>query len=52
MVDGGRGNGGLCQQQLLSMEAAVGWRDDDAMALVADGGGGDGGRHSQLCSGG
>ncbi len=37
-------------------EVVVGWRDDDAMALAtialsADGGGGDGSRHRQLCSG-
>ncbi len=38
-------------------EAVVGWRDDDAMALVvmgslANGGGGNGGCHPQLCRGG
>ncbi len=56
VVDGGHGNGGLCQQWLLSMEAAVGWRDDDAiasaaMASLADGGGSNGSCHCQLCSG-
>jgi hypothetical protein len=56
-VDGGSGNDGLCHQRLPLMEAAVGWKDDDAMASVmmaslANGGGGNGGRHCQLCSGG
>jgi hypothetical protein len=45
------------QWQLLSTEAAVGWRDNDATALLtmaslADGGGSDGGGRRQLCSGG
>ncbi len=34
-VDGIRSDGGLRQWWLSSMEAAVGWRDNDAMALVA-----------------
>jgi hypothetical protein len=56
-VHGGRGNGGLHHQRLSSTEAAMGWRDNDAMALavmasLADGGGGDGGCCCQLCSGG
>ncbi len=55
VVDGIRDDGGLHQWQLLSTEAAVGWRDDDAMALAvmvssADGGGGNGGHLGQLFS--
>ncbi len=47
-VDGNRGNGGLCRRLSSWTEAAVGWTDDDAMALLtiaslADGGIGDGG---------
>jgi hypothetical protein len=49
VVEGGRGNDGLRRRWSPSTKAAVGWRDDDAMALatmasLADGGGGDGGR--------
>jgi hypothetical protein len=56
-VDGNRRNGGLCQRWSLLTEAAVGWRDDDPMALstmasLADGGSGDGGGRCQLCSSG
>jgi hypothetical protein len=56
-VNGGRSNEGLCRRRSSLTDVAVGWRDDDAMALVtmvslANGGGGDGGRHCQLCSGG
>jgi hypothetical protein len=48
-VDGVHGNGGLRQWWSSSTEAAVGWRGDDAMASLAmaslaDGGGGNGGR--------
>ncbi len=55
-VNDGHSNG-LCQQWLSLTEAAVGWRDNDAMASVAmaslaDGGGGNGGCCHQLCSGG
>jgi hypothetical protein len=57
LVNGNHGNGGLCRQQSLSMEVAVGWRDNDTMALstmasLADGGGGNGGGHHKLCSSG
>jgi hypothetical protein len=57
VVNGGHGNGGLCQQQSLSTKAVVGWRGNDAMASVsmassADGGGGNGSCRHQLCSGG
>jgi hypothetical protein len=57
VVDGDCGNDGLCQWRSLLMEAAVGWRDNDVMALstmasLADGGGGNGGGHRQLCSSG
>ncbi len=34
VVDGGCGNGGLCLRQLLSTEAVVEWRNNDATALV------------------
>ncbi len=56
-ADGGRSDDGLRQQQSLSMEGVVGWRDNDAIALatmasLADGGGGNGGRCCQLCNGG
>ncbi len=54
-VDGGHGDGGPCQWPLLLTEAAVGWRDNDAMASGAiasltNGGGGNGNRCFQLCS--
>ncbi len=56
-VDGGRGDDGLRRRWLSLTKSAVGWRDDDAMASatmasLANGGGGDGSRHRQLCSGG
>jgi hypothetical protein len=56
-VDGGHGNGGLCQRWSPSTETAVGWRDNDAMAStamasLADGGSGNGGGHCHLCRGG
>ncbi len=56
VVDGGCSDDGPHQWQLLTMEAALGWRDDDTMALammvlLADGGSGNGGHHCQLCSG-
>jgi hypothetical protein len=56
-VNGSHGNGVHCSWRSLSTEAAVGWRDNDAMALaimasLTDGGSGDGGCHSELCSGG
>ncbi len=55
VVDGSCGDGGLCQRSLLSMEAVMGWKDNDAMAStamasLADRGGSNGGRHHQLCS--
>ena len=55
-VNGIHGGGGLCQWQLSLTKAAVGWRDDDAMALaamacLADGGGNNGGCRGQLFSG-
>ncbi len=56
-VDGDCGNGSsLCQWWSSLPEAAVGWRDNDAMALstmafLASGGGGNGGGRRQLCSG-
>jgi hypothetical protein len=34
-VDGSRDNGGLYQWKFLLMEAAVGWRGNDAIALAA-----------------
>ncbi len=57
VANGGHGNGGLCRQWSSSTKAAVGWRDNDAMALAAmassaNGGGGNGGRRCQLCIGG
>ncbi len=56
-VDGGLGNGGLCPQQSSSMEAMVVWRDNEAiaseaMASLANGVSGNGGRLCQLCSSG
>jgi hypothetical protein len=56
-VNGGRGNGSLCRWRLLLMEVVVGWRGNDtitlaAMASLANGGGGNGGRHPQVSSGG
>ncbi len=53
-VNGNRGNGGLYRQRSLSMEATVGWRDNDAIASstmvsLADGGGSNGGGCWQLC---
>jgi hypothetical protein len=53
VVDGGCRDGGLCQWRLSSTEAAVGWRDNDAMASAAmvssaDGGSNDGSRCRQL----
>jgi hypothetical protein len=56
-VDGNHGNGGLCQRRLLLTEAAVGWRNDDTIALstmasLANGGSGNGGGCRQLCSSG
>jgi hypothetical protein len=55
-VDGGHSDGGLYQWR-SSLKAAVGWRDDDAlastvMASLANGGGSNGGHCCQLCSGG
>jgi hypothetical protein len=56
-VNCGPGNGGLCQWWSLLTEAVVGWKDNDAMASgtmasLADGGGSDGGRPREVCSGG
>ncbi len=53
-VDGGPSNSGLCGQWLLSTDAAVGWRDNDTMALaimvsLVDGGGGYGSHRHQSC---
>jgi hypothetical protein len=55
-VNGGHGNGGLCQRQSSLAEAAVEWRDNDAMASVAiaslaNGGASHGGHLCQLSSG-
>jgi hypothetical protein len=54
-VNGDHGNSGFHQRRLLLTEAALGWRDDDAMALSttassANGGGSNGGGCRQLCS--
>jgi hypothetical protein len=56
-VNGGHGGGGLCQRRSSSTKVAMDWRDNNAMALatmasLANGGGGNGGCHRQLCSSG
>jgi hypothetical protein len=57
VVGGNRSNGGLPQWWSSLTEAALGWRDDDAMASstmasLANGSNNDGGGHCQLCSSG